>query len=86
MEHLSQNKNININNIDKNKLTEYVICPIKINKCDKNEINNNLKNLEKGYLKNNNELNKLWNNRTNIPYKGIIKNNDYKKNKNQQMI
>jgi len=79
MEHLSQNKNINLNNIDKNKLTEYVICPIKINKCDKNEINNNLKNLEKGYSKNNNELVKLWNNRTNIPYKGIIKNDDYKK-------
>ena len=69
-------------NIDKDKLIEYVICPIKINKCDKNELNKNLSIIEKSYISDktkNNELNSLWKNRTNLPYKTIIRNNDYKK-------
>ena len=69
----------NISNKLKNKnyLRDILIKPVNIK-------NNNKKSLVKKYIdkqnKSDNELKTAWEKRTNIPYKNIIKNEDYKKN------
>lgn len=74
------------NNIDKEKIKESVIKPIKIEmtKQERDKIENQLRNMETQYkidknTNTNKELMNLWKQRTNQPYKNIIKNDDYKK-------
>jgi len=70
-------------NIPKEKITEYVINPIKIEKSNREEINK-LTNDEKNTLSKKYIEEQLWKNRTNAPYKIILKNEDWKKQFNKQ--
>jgi hypothetical protein len=80
------NKFNNIDNyIDKKTLQNCVIKPITVNKLDKNEIRRRYDDLSKEF---NPKLQKYWKERTNQPYKNILKNEDYKKkiNKKEDLI
>jgi len=104
MERMKNIKSVNDLGLSKNKLTEYVICPLKIEKNNdskemltlydqKNQTYNNLnlnlkskKCYEKNGIiyvdfdnKNNDYIQKLHSSRTNVPYKNILKNEDYTK-------
>jgi len=74
------------NTMDKEKIRESVIKPIKIEltKEEKDNFSKQLKSIESQYVVDkktnvNQDMVKLWKERTNTPYKTIIKNDDYKK-------
>lgn len=64
-------------NISREELTELVVPTIKIEKGCCNEIESNYEDRKKEYSSE--YLLNLWKERTNVPYKNIIKNNDYSK-------
>ena len=82
-EQMRKIKNISDLNIPKEKITEYVINPIKIEKSSREELNkltiDEQKTLSKKYVEE-----QLWKNRTNVPYKIILKNENWKKEFNKQ--
>lgn len=71
-----QIRNVGDLNMTREQIVEYVICPIKVEKSDKTEIerlNDDLNSQQtKEFLERN-----YWNNRTNLPYKNVIKEEDY---------
>lgn len=69
--------NIKELNLSSDKLTEIIIPSIKINKNDSTELENNYSSKLKEYSEN--YLYDLWKNRTDQPYKNILKNEDYSK-------
>lgn len=87
MQQIKQIEKINqLESVDNEKIRESVIKPIKIeiSNQEKERIKQELRQLESNYKVNkentNEQLQKLWKERTNQPYKNIIKNEDYKKN------
>jgi hypothetical protein len=99
IEQIRRAKNISDLGMDKKQLSEYIIDPIKIDKTTQDELNGKLRDAEPMYIipvqsqsqsksgryedQSNAYLRELWKNRTNQPYKNVIKkemfNNDYKK-------
>jgi hypothetical protein len=73
--------------MDKEKIKESIIRPIKIEKSkdEKRKLEHKWKDAEKNYLDNSGkeygpEIKQYWKNRTNQPYKNILKNENYSKN------
>jgi hypothetical protein len=84
LEQIKRARNIDEMGIDKKQLTDLIICPIAINKVNKNELNEAYNEIVPQYdTKINNVVNEWWQTRTNQPYKNIIKkdlfNKDFKK-------
>lgn len=84
VEQIQRAKNINDLGMDKKQLMDFIIDPIKINKTEKEEIENILREKEHMYIvpttntrnyedQSNAYLRELWKTRTNQPYKNIIK-------------
>jgi hypothetical protein len=84
VEQIQRAKNINDLGMDKKQLIDFIIDPIKINKTEKEEIENILREKEHMYIvptnnskkyedQSNAYLRELWKTRTNQPYKNIIK-------------
>ncbi|XP_065639472.1 mRNA export factor GLE1-like [Hydra vulgaris] len=77
-EQIRKIRNISEIGISKDKITEYVIAPIKVERSDMSEINKLIGEeeqlLTEEFVKNN-----WWSKRTNAPYKNIIKDQDFKK-------
>jgi hypothetical protein len=84
IEQIKRAKNISDLGMDNKQLSEYIIDPIKINKTSKDEIQNKLHDIESNYIvpvtrntkfedQSNAYLRELWKNRTNQPYKNVIK-------------
>jgi hypothetical protein len=84
IEQIKRAKNISDLGMDNKQLSEYIIDPIKINKTSKDEIQNKLHDIEHTYIvpanrntkiedQSNAYLRELWKNRTNQPYKNVIK-------------
>lgn len=71
-------KNVSELGLTRDQITEYIICPIKVERSSRNEIERYVSDeeakLAKKYIEDN-----LWKNRTNAPYKNILKNEDWKK-------
>lgn len=66
--------------VDKNNLTQSVIKPIKIVKLAPEKVKNDYSIIQQQFAPLNNKVvDEYWKNRTNQPYKGIIKTDDYKK-------
>jgi hypothetical protein len=92
-EQLKKINNINDFNLSADKLTEYVICPIKIEKIDKSELDNLYGMRTSTYIqkpencdKNNipQILKEWYEGRKNTPYKNILKNENYQKEFNNE--
>ena len=96
IEQIRRAKSISDLGMDKKQLSEYIIDPIKIDKTSQDELNGKLRDAEPMYIipvqsnknanyedQSNAYLRELWKNRTNQPYKNVIKkelfDNDYKK-------
>lgn len=84
LEQIKRARNIDEMGIDKKQLTDLIICPIPINKVNKNELNEAYNEIVPQYDRKINKLvNEWWESRTNQPYKNIIKkdlfNKDFKK-------
>jgi ribosomal protein L7/L12 len=84
IEQIKRAKNISDLGMDTKQLSEYIIDPIKINKTSQEEIRNKLHDIESNYIvpvtkntkfedQSNAYLRELWKNRTNQPYKNVIK-------------
>jgi hypothetical protein len=84
IEQIKRAKNISDLGMDNKQLSEYIIDPIKINKTSQEEINHKLHDIESNYIvpvtgntkfedQSNAYLRELWKNRTNQPYKNVIK-------------
>lgn len=84
MEQISKIKSINNLNMSINQLAQYIINPYKVEKIAKNELLEKYDNLQNTYITSKKEapkaLQEWWNNRTNNPYKNIMKHENYKKN------
>lgn len=91
LEQIKRARNIDEMGIDKKQLTDLIICPIAINKVNKNELNEAYNEIVPQYdTKINKLVNEWWQTRTNQPYKNIIKkdlfNKDYKKYYNENIF
>ncbi len=101
IEQIKRAKNISDLGMDNKQLSEYIIDPIKINKTSTEEINNKLHEIESNYIvpvtrntkfeeQSNAYLRELWKNRTNQPYKNVIKkelfDKEYKKYYNDDIF
>jgi hypothetical protein len=100
IEQIKRAKNITDMGMDNKQLMDYIIDPIKINKTDQVEINNKLNEIQQQYIvpttgkkideQSNAYIRELWKNRTNQPYKNIIKkeafDKDYKKYYNDNIF
>lgn len=77
-EQMRKIKNVTELGLTKEQITEYVIAPIKVERCDKGQIETMRaecdNQLKKEYIENN-----WWKYRTNAPYKNILKDQDWKK-------
>lgn len=77
-EQMKKIKNVSELGLTRDQITEYIICPIKVERSSRNEIERYVSDeeakLAKKYIEDN-----LWKNRTNAPYKNILKNEDWKK-------
>jgi hypothetical protein len=77
-EQLRKIKNISDLNLSKEQITEYVIAPIKVEKSDTGEIkklfDDEEQRLTQKFIEDN-----WWSQRTNAPYKNILKDQDWKK-------
>lgn len=77
-EQIRKIKNISELGMTKDKITEYIIAPIKVEKSDRNEISRMISDEEEHmtdeYIKQN-----WWVQRTNAPYKNILKDQDWQK-------
>jgi len=84
LEQIKRARNIDEMGIDKKQLTDLIICPIAINKVNKNELTEAYNEIVPQYdTKINKLVDEWWQTRTNQPYKNIIKkdlfNKDFKK-------
>lgn len=84
LEKIKQAKNIDEFGMDKKQITDLIICPIVVNKTKKNELDEAYNEIVPQFIKKGNKyLEELYKNRTNVPYKNIIKkdlfNKDFKK-------
>lgn len=86
LEQLKKAKNIKDLGINKEQLLKFVICPFKEVKLNSNQLLTSYKEKQMEYptlIKNNINMPKIltewWNNRTNMPYKNILKKEDYSK-------
>ena len=81
MQQIQRAEKVNNLKLSDKEISNYVICPIKVEKISSNEFNNELSQKENEYVdeKNNQKLKEFWNGRTNMPYKNILKNEDYSK-------
>jgi len=111
MDQINRAKRVDNMNIGENDLLNYVICPIKVEKAEKGEIDRDTVDRERGYIveydnakgsdkylnkkekknysitkhdktkkyKGNTMLREWWGNRSNQPYKNILKKENYKK-------
>jgi hypothetical protein len=91
LEQIKRARNIDEMGIDKKQLTDLIICPIAINKVNKNELNEAYNEIVPHYdTKINKIVNEWWQTRTNQPYKNIIKkdlfNKDFKKYYNDNIF
>jgi len=85
MEQLRKVNSVKDLNLSEGKLAEYVICPIKIEKMDKSELDNLYSDRTSIYIKKNQSgadiipqmLMEWYQNRKNTPYKNILKNENY---------
>jgi hypothetical protein len=86
MEQMKKIKSVEEIGISKDQLTNYIICPIKIEKEDKQEFEKKYNDKSLHYVGFTNRksapefVKELWKNRTNNPYKNILKDENYKKN------
>jgi hypothetical protein len=81
MQRVNQVRSINELNINKEKLSDYVICPMKIEKGNNEDVDKEFKNISSNYQ----EIREnLWKQRTNQPYKNIIKDADFNKSFNSK--
>jgi hypothetical protein len=71
---LNQNQNKNPNTVDKDKIKEILIKPIKLEKGNKLLFEKTFKEKESEYKP---KLEEYWKKKTNVPYKGILKNENY---------
>ena len=81
MQQIQRAEKVNNLKLSDKEISNYVICPIKVEKISSNEFNNELSQKENEYIdeKNNKKLKEFWDGRTNMPYKNILKNEDYSK-------
>jgi len=91
LEQIKRARNIDEMGIDKKQLTDLIICPIAINKVNKNELTEAYNEIVPQYdTKINKLVDEWWQTRTNQPYKNIIKkdlfNKDYKKYYNDNIF
>jgi hypothetical protein len=77
-EQMRKIRNINDLGLTKEQITEYVIAPIRVEKGDSSELTRSIdeerEQLTKGFIEKN-----WWSQRTNAPYKNILKDLDWKK-------
>lgn len=68
-------KTVQVDSVYDADKTNEIICPVKVSKCDPREVeqiySDEIKQTTSSFLENT-----WWRNKTNIPYKGIIKNNN----------
>lgn len=76
LEQIKKAKGIKDIGLNKEQLTEYVICPIKLKRTSADEINNTYTALENGMK---GMIEEYWKARTNQPYKNILKDQNYQK-------
>lgn len=87
IDQLKKAKNINDLNVTHDQLIKYVICPMKAEKLDKEVAIRLFNERDSTYDHSKQDLGKTaskileqwWNSRTNMPYKNILKNENYKK-------
>ena len=73
-EQMRKIKNVSDLGLTKEQITDYVICPIKVEKSSKQEIEKFMSDGEAEMTKK--FLEQLWRERTNAPYKNILKDED----------
>src|SRR3989338_9851160 len=77
---LKQAKNISDLGISRDQLTKYVINPIQLEKVDRNQMDHLYHNKTSEYVEGQSKIvDEWWKGRTNMPYKNIMKNEDYTK-------
>lgn len=77
MQRMNKIKSTSDLNVDSKELANYVICPMKIEKVNNEEVVQKFDQMKSSF---NTTREELWKQRTNNPYKNIIKNADYNKN------
>jgi len=77
-EQMKKIKNVSELGLTRDQITDMVICPIKVERSNRSEIDRYVSDEESKLAKKYIEEN-LWKNRTNAPYKNILKNEDWKK-------
>ncbi len=81
LEQIKRAKNIDEMGMDKKQITEMVICPIVVSKTKKAELDEAYTERMPQFLqKGNKYLEELYQNRTNVPYKNVIKKDLFNKN------
>ena len=89
MERMRRAKSVEDLGVDKEQLAKYIICPLKVEKESKDVLTGNYTQKESLYAiergkKNNSSIEKLWEKRTNNPYKNILKDENYTKKFNNK--
>ena len=85
LEQLKKINNVKDFGLSNDKLTNYIICPIKVEKLGKNDLINIYDERQNTYININNKdnipkiLKEWWESRKNTPYKNILKNENYSK-------
>jgi hypothetical protein len=81
LEQIKRAKNIDEMGLDKKQITDLVICPIVINKTKKSDLDEAYNEIVPQFIQKGNKfLEELYNNRTNLPYKNVIKKDLFNKN------
>jgi len=81
LEQIKRAKNIDEMGIDKKQITDLVICPIVVNKTKKAELDEAYNEIVPQFIQKGNKfLEEIYKNRTNVPYKNIIKKDLFNKN------
>jgi len=81
LEQIKRAKNIDEMGIDKKQITDLVICPIVVNKTKKAELDEAYNEIIPQFIQKGNKfLEEIYKNRTNVPYKNIIKKDLFNKN------
>jgi hypothetical protein len=81
LEQIKRAKNIDEMGIDKKQITDLVICPIVVNKTKKIELDEAYNEIIPQFIQKGNKfLEEVYKNRTNVPYKNVIKKDLFNKN------
>lgn len=81
LEQIKRAKNIDEMGIDKKQITDLVICPIVVNKTKKAELDEAYDEIVPQFIQKGNKfLEEVYKNRTNVPYKNVIKKDLFNKN------